>query len=103
MLSAATAMSVTMATRVAGDQHEPLADGEKLLAAVLAHDHLAGNHLRQQRHVVGQHADLALQRRQRDHLHVLGEHGRVRRDDFELQGVGHRVSSPAISSMPPFM
>jgi len=37
--------------------------------------------------------DLALDRRQRDHLHLFGEHGRVRRDDRQLHGVGHHVSS----------
>jgi len=44
---------------VASDFCKTLADGEIRVAAVAANDQLAGHHLRQQRHVVGEHADLA--------------------------------------------
>ena len=72
-----------------GDLHQPLADGERPVDAVLRHDDLARDDLRDQAHVMRVDADLSFDGRQGHHVDVLGERGRLRRDDFESQVSRH--------------
>ena len=71
-------MSVTIGDASAGDFHQPFADGEISLLTVLGDDDLAGHDLRDQPDVLRVDAHLPVDRRQRDHVHVLGEDGRLR-------------------------
>ena len=90
-------MSVTTATWSGAISTRPFADGEESLPAVPVHDDLARHDLRDQPDVLRVDANLALERRQGDHVHVFGEDDRLRRDDFEFQRFGHsfRPVAPA--------
>ena len=66
-------MSVTIATRSAVISTSPSPTARNVSLAVLVHDELAGHDLGDQLHVLRVDADLALERRQRDHVHVVGE------------------------------
>ena len=55
---------------IARDFDQALADGQEIVAAVLAHNDLARHHLRHQGDVLRKHAHLAFDSRQGDHVHV---------------------------------
>ena len=76
-------MSVTIATRSPLTSTSP-SPTARIAPAVLVDDQLAGHHLRDHGDVLGVDADLALDGRQRDHVHVLGEGDRLRRDDLRV-------------------
>jgi hypothetical protein len=69
---------------VAGDLHKAVADGEENRVLALLRDDFASHELGHQRHVLWQNAHLAIRAGQRDHVHVVGENLRLRRDDFEF-------------------
>ena len=101
-------MSVTIATRVAGDLDESFADGDGPILAVLGHDELAGHDLRNQPDVMRVDAHLSLDGRQGDHVDVFREDDCLRRHDFKSERVSHMSRhcgshAWAISSIPPFM
>ncbi len=83
-------MSVTMVTLSAGDVHEPFADGQLRIVTGLGHDDSARHDLGDERNVKRIDPELPFDAWQRDHVDVVAVDDRVRRDDFQPQGVGHR-------------
>src|SRR6266481_440440 len=71
------------------DLDEPFAHRKKIVLTILAHDHLARNDPCHERHVMWVDADLTLDARQRDHVHVFRVAGCDGCDDLQFQRVGH--------------
>src|SRR4030095_312499 len=81
---------------VGGDFDESFARRDEHITAVLAHDHFARHHLRNQRDMLWQNPHLARHAWQGDHLYIFGVHRARRRNDFQFQRVGHVQRDPSI-------
>ena len=76
-----------------GHFDQSLADREDGIRPVFRDEELARHDLGDQALVLGIDPHLSLDRRQRDHVHVVGEDDRLRCDDFKLQRFGHDQTS----------
>ena len=73
---------------IAGHLDKAVTNGEEEVLVALAHCDFTGDQLSHQRDVHWENTHLALDRRQRHHVHVFGVNLRLRRDNFEFQ-CGH--------------
>ena len=91
---------------VAGDLSKATTDREVLEAGALGDDEFTVIHLRKQRDVAGEHADLALDRRDDNGVHRVGIDAGLGRDDFQGEWHGWDyffAEAASTSSMEPFM
>jgi hypothetical protein len=65
------------------DLHEPFANGERPLLAVLRYENLARHELCDEPGVLWVHADLPFNGRKRHHVDVFGERHFLRSHDFK--------------------